>query len=181
MKITLNLLPREKNDQIKFKGRCHVALKLIVMANLAVIVYVLFIIGCLQVISIQKKTSEMEIARIQDNEVYRQVKEDQELIKEYNKMATVIENGLSMKPRILPFFESINEMAGEGIIFDQIKIDAKTAYLKGEGKERQEIIELKEKLEKSGDYSKVESPISNLTQDKNVAFEFNLDFKSTEK
>lgn len=181
MKIIINLLPQDHKQALKFKRKCNVVLKLSATASVAVLVYVLFVISCTQILEMEKRTINQEIQRTEASKSFRTIRADQELIKDNYNMAGIIERGFSHKKSFLPVFDTVNATAPEGIILEEIKVGAQTVMIKGVGNDRQDVIDFKNRLEQEPLFSKVESPISNFTQQKDVLFEFNIAFKDAKK
>lgn len=178
MKITLNLLPNDNKQRLLFKRRCHFMLKVAGIASVAAVVYISFVFACIETTEFQRKAMLRDNENISSNQIYRQIKSDQEVIKEYNKMAGIIEKGISQQTSNIDLLEKINKIVPDGIEFEQLTIAGTKITLKGIGAQRQQVIDFKDQIEKSGLFSKIESPISNLTQEKDVSFQFNLELKT---
>ena len=70
---------------------------------------------------------------------------------------------------------------GEGTKLEKISVDEKNLKeikVTGVAVAREEVLALKDKLEKSAFYREVDFPVSNLTSKKDITFEFTLKLKN---
>lgn len=177
MKITINLIPTEKKEELRMKKNGRRIVKISLMAYLAMFVLAFFIYGCLLVIQVQKDGVDQELANLSNNNIFRQTKDEQNIIKEYYQRANYIEQNFNKQRSYWAFFQELNSQVPTGIDFTELKIEDKLISIKGVGKTRDEVIRFRDNLQKSNFFNKVNFPISNFTQDKDVNFDFNIELK----
>jgi hypothetical protein len=179
--MEINLLPPQQIKKIKLASLFKTTSKLIllmVFINFISLGYLYFLNQELKNLlkEAKNKSSEKNIEEKVENLAYLEgkVKETYTFIDKAKKIN---------KEKPLKWSEVLEELilfCGEGINLEKISVDEKNLKeirVSGNALEREGIINLKEKLEKSTFYSKVEFPVSNLISKENISFEFTLTLK----
>jgi Tfp pilus assembly protein PilN len=177
MKTTINLLPQNKKIELKNRAISRAILKTGLMLTLSLAVLATFLFFCLKVISIYQASANQEIERIKGNSDYEKIIDAQNLLEDYYSRAKKIEEDYKKQKKYWPIFQKINALAPDGIYFEEITMEGDSISLKGVGEQRDSVIKFKQALEESGFFEKIDSPISNYIQDKEVQFGFNLELK----
>jgi Tfp pilus assembly protein PilN len=177
MKITINLLPKYNKEELKSRRYAKMILRIGMMAILAEGILVVFLFFCLEVIGMQQKVAAQEVERVQSNSVYKKIKEKQDFLRDYYKKTKSLEKNFSGNNTNLKLLEKISALTPEGISLNLIKIEDSALTLKGVAKIRDNLLAYKENLEKETSFNKVNAPLSNFTQEKDVTFEFSIQLK----
>lgn len=178
MRITINLIPKEKKEELEFRRSGRVILKTGVMASFALVVFAVFIYFCMQVVGIYESAFDKEIEKAKKNPAYNKILETQSLIEDYYLKSAIIKKQFKGQEQYWKVYQEINTLTPEGVYFKEVIFDGASVTLKGIGKRREDIIALKEGLEREEKFEKIESPISNYIQDSNAEFELKFSVKT---
>lgn len=173
MDILINLLPPAQKGEIKDLRRVGVIVKIGFAAVCAIAVFLVFMFFIMKAILIQEDAVTKEIVRFEQSESYREVKEAQDSLRDYSKIASKVKNGLSNQNNYWEVIFQINHIVPEGIELVVFSVDEESVLtLSGVAYTREALLALKDGLENCEKLSKVESPISNFVAEKDIKFEF---------
>lgn len=176
MKVIINLLPPSKKEELKVKKHTGLILKIGLMAIFSIIVFVVFLFFSLSVLKIQKNSSEAIIVELGQSNVYKDVYDVQALIEKNYQQANQLSKELSQQKNYWELFNQLNQAVPQNIFLSELTIKDGTMSIKGFARNREELLEFKNKLEQNNVFNKVEAPISNFTLNENINFEFILEF-----
>lgn len=178
MDILINLLPPAEKEELKNLRRVGVVLKIGFSAVCAMAVFIVFMFFTMKAVQIQEDVIVKEISRFEKSESYKEVREAQDSLREYSKIASKVKSGLNNQQQRWDIIHQINQIIPEDMRIIEFSIDDKNVLLlKGVAYNREALLFLKEGLEKSENLSKIESPISNFVAEKDVTFEFTAEVK----
>jgi len=172
MDITINLLPPDKKEELKKLRISGVIFKIGVSAIVALVVLIVFMQFCVKAITIQKDVFDNEIARFVRTNSYIEVQKAQNEIKQKSDKARIIRGGLLNKTDYWTVFNELNLIIPDDIFLKQVEISEDMINIRGLAIYRESLLVLEEKLKENEIFKDVESPISNLIANENVAFEF---------
>lgn len=179
--MEINLLPEEQEEKLRlmrFARRLGYGQAIIVLATTAIVGYLVFIrlsfsatlaasASKSAIVGADQKVKDLEKMEARMAYVRQLLKKSREL----DKVTHVPWSGLL---RELSSFANpattLETLSVSGDNFEKIK-------LTGKAESRDDVIKLKENLERSDYYQEVISPISNMTLKEDVTFEFNMTIK----
>ena len=176
MKISLNLIPPQKKEEIAMASRFKVFLKwgseffiifAVFMAMLVSINYILEI--NLSFVSGSSNESE------KSNNQYAEIKKYDAEIKNMNSRILEIEKIQKGQLRWSAFFQKLNSQVPGGIELENLATKSYAISLAGRAQARNELISFKENLEKEECFTDINLPLSNLVSKENIAFQ--IDFR----
>lgn len=177
MKVTINLLPPERKEELKQKRNIGVILKISVMAFSALLVFIVFIIFCLMTLNIRVQSLKDQQNRLMENKKYGQIKKSQEFAENYYKQTSGIERILKQQNYNWDLFSEVNKLVSENIYLKEIALQEGALSISGFSSTREALLKFKEDLENSSRFSKIEAPISNFTSSQDINFNFKAEIK----
>ncbi len=180
--MEINLLPPQQIKKIRLVKLFQKTTWLIFLAmliNFAGLGYLYFLNYDLEKALVETKSKSLE------KNIEEQAKNLAYLEEKVKKTYGFVEKAKDLnQENPLKWSEVLEELilfCGEGIKLGAINMDEKNLKeirVSGTAKNREEIIQLKEKLGDSAFYEKIDFPISNLTSKENINFEFTLTLKN---
>ncbi|MDA3815104.1 MAG: hypothetical protein PF549_01930 [Patescibacteria group bacterium] len=131
MRITINLLPPDKKENLRTQQLTGVALKIGFSALFAGLMFLVFLYSCLFIINITKTTLEKEIAQLQKVEVYSEVQKAYDVVNDYHKNTKQLDEALSDNVSYIEILEKLNNLISEGLFFQEISITEEELIIKG--------------------------------------------------
>ncbi|MFH1029758.1 MAG: PilN domain-containing protein [bacterium] len=172
--ITLNLLSREKKEELRFRkiylmGKDFACIIFIFTVLIAIILSVANII----LVNTFNDTISNSYIFGSKNRIF----ED-----DLNKLNSKLENMRKVQSDFVAYDElmlDVNDYVPENIILTYLSIntDSKKAVFKGYALKREDLLNLKNNLENSNLFEKVESPLANLLEKDNINFNITADLK----
>lgn len=174
--LFLNILPKELKQEINFSIINEVVKKIMIL-----FVFVLFFHSVILLISNFILSDNMKIR----NTSYGNSNLNNNLEGEEHSLSSQVNNILSIQSKFFKPSMIISDLAiisGEGISFDSIYIDKTTnkISISGFAKTRDDLLNFKNKLMASKNYSNVNFPIENLLTKEKIIFNLSFDIKSYE-
>jgi len=177
MKVTINLLPSERKDELAEKKSLKVILKIGLAAFFALLIFSAFLIFCFWTINIQIKSVKNQQEQLTENKKYNQVQEVQKFAENYYKQTSRLEKSLKQQNYYWDLFSEINQVIPENIYLKEMSLQDGSIFLSGFSSTREVLLKFKEDLEANEKFSRIESPISNLTSSENINFNFKAEIK----
>jgi Tfp pilus assembly protein PilN len=178
MDILINLLPPERQKEIKNLRYIGIVLKIGTMALFALVVLASFSYACLYFISVEEKSVEEELVRFKQARSYQETQVAQDSLREYNKIASKVKSGLKKQKEYWNIIYEINSKVPADVVLTNFGVSADgMIVLKGLAYTRADFLAFKDGLENSELLKNLESPISNLVMEKDVSFEFTAEIK----
>lgn len=175
--IKLNLLPPQEKEAIAV-DRAHRWIIFYGSAILGILLIFIVLLGTIWLyLAIQLKTVSVNLNSSQAGLQGQDLKTQQDLIAQLNK--DLVEMDVLQKNHKLysKFLIALTELIPAGARLNGLDInDKEEVIMEGFAQRRDQVIFLKDSLEKSALFSNVESPLSNLVKqaDINFYFKFNL-------
>lgn len=178
--IELNLLPPTEKRGLKleqlyrwlvFYGSATILISLVFIAFLALIWFFILI---------QLKGYTVNLEKTRTSFQGQSIENQQKLIDEFNsqleKIAQIQNNHRFYSPALV----HLTQLIPSGISIDAFAVDEQgNCTLSGYAQKRSQLLLLKEALEKSALFEKIENPLSNLTKQSDINFSFKFNIKST--
>lgn len=175
--IKLNLLPPEQKKQI-YLERINRWL-VFYMASFCAILsgFFLVLLFIYALISIESRTAQTSYRVAQTGSQGQDLSSYEKLAQNFNQELEKVRSIQKNHKNYSLLFEKLLPLVPLNIRFDSIQINANgKIMLTGFAYNREQIIEFKENLENSKDFSNVESPISNLVKQSNIDFSLVFNF-----
>ena len=177
MKITINLLPENKKEEVRIQYLIGMVLNIGSSAFFAILVFSAFLFSCFFIIDLQGKIIEDEINRLNRVDIYGEVQKTRELVNEYYKNTDQLEKSLNEQISHVAILEKINELMPKDLFLQEISIADGKVLINGFSSSRNSLIDFRDRLEKEEKFEKVEAPISNFTASENINFNFTIGIK----
>ncbi len=177
MKVTINLLPSNKKEEIRVQQLAGMVFEIGFSAVAAIAVFVIFLFSCLFIIDMQEKIITEETIQLEKVNVYGEVRKTYDLVDEYYKNTGQLEKGLSDQVSQVLILEKVNGLIPENLFLEEISIMEGKILIKGFSSSRDSLIEFRDKLEGDEQFDSVEAPISNFTASENINFTFTIGIK----
>lgn len=178
MDILINLLPLDKRNEIKNLRYIGIILKIGLVGVFALAVLAVFSYACLYLIGIEEKSIDEEISRFETSQSYRETLNNQNSLREYDKIAGEVRTGFEKQKKHWDVISEINSIVPDGIVLTHFAVSEEGELsLNGLAYTRDALLQLKEGLEKSELLEDIVSPISNFVVETDVKFEFTAKVK----
>lgn len=175
MKVTINLLPKDKKNEIQTQRTAGVVLKIGLSAAFAVVVFAVFLGACLFIINIQKSVAQEEAQKMSEVKVYSEIQQFREVVEKYYGQVQEIDEYLDNEKSYVGLLEKINEILPREVFLQEISIDEEAMEISGHSRTREALIEFRDRLEEE-EFGKIDAPISNFTASKDINFIFTINF-----
>ena len=172
MKIIINLLPPERREDIEEKKKMRLIAKIGMMAFLAIICCVVFLWMCLFIIEIQIDSAKEQRELLASGK-YKEIEDARNFIEEYYVKTNLVEKKIiQQKKHSLVLAEMEKVIGKKEIYLKQILLEGQNFSISGFSLSRDDLMMLKEEIEKSDYFYEIESPISNFTSNRDIEFSF---------
>ncbi len=175
--IHLNLLPPGEKENLKMEKIQHgLWFWTALIAGALIFFLVMLATVYFSIISLSK-TVEEDYRLIQASTQGKNLKSQQDLIRDFNLKLSQIETLQKKHKYYSTILIELTRLLPEGVRLENLTIDEKNqVILLGFAPRREEIIALKDNLEKSKKFANIENPLSNLIKQTDINFylKFNL-------
>lgn len=175
--ITLNIIPNEIKKELKLKGLFALMKNILNILTILIAFYsIIFLCGKL-ILNIYFTNIIQE-----SNLLIKKTEDKTGKIREINTQINSVEKIQAESKSWTNMLLAITELMGEQIKLNQLKLDSvnNTISFTGRSASREDLIQLKNQLEQSPNFSEVNFPIKNLFEKENINFEINAKIKSYE-
>jgi len=177
--IELNLLPPTEKKSLRLEQFYR---WLIFYGGATILIFLLFIAFLALIwffILIQLKSYTVNLEKTRTSFQGQSIENQQKLINEFNgqleKIAQIQDGHRFYSPALI----HLTQLIPSGINIDAFAIDEQgSCILSGYAQKRSQLLLLKEGLEKSTLFEKIENPLSNLTKQTDINFSFKFNIKS---
>lgn len=174
---SVNLIPAERKNELKIKKINFFLIKNGLVLILGFIVFYLFMLANLFVLSIYQKISENGLSGDEKNKMENIItKTKKQIDVEYSETESFIKS-FNKDQNYSKYFEEINKNLPEDVYFKKIKIEKGILTINGWSESRDSLIDFEKSLKEKDLFENMETPISNLTSQENVNFEIVLKLK----
>lgn len=172
--ITLNLISEKEKKTLKEKGFFIITKGVSSILVVAIIILAGVLFFDKMLLSENIKTIQSDINDQESIILHQQGNTLEQSIKELNsQLQTIsgIQNGHTNWMSVIFDFAKLvpNNIQISSLTLDK---DAKSFDLKGLAKTRESLLQLQSNLESSSQFTKIESPITNITEKDNITFEY---------
>jgi len=176
--IELNLLPPQEKKELKLERLYR---WLIFYGSATIFIVLLFIVFLALIwsfILIQLKSYTVNLENTKTSFQGQSIENQQKLISDFNLQLDRINQIQNTHKYYSPTLVHLATLIPSGIRIDALVIDEQgRCTLTGYAQKRSQLLLLKEALEKSSSFEKIDTPISNLTKQIDINFSFKFDIK----
>jgi len=174
MKIYLDLLPKNKKLEIKRKKQFLSALRQEFLFLLPLVFFIAILLNIWYLNYVQKAVllGAKEVTRAQDK--YKELSSYENKFKEVNNSSALLLKIKSGHLHWLKILEKMSDSTPDGIMITDLSTKNFRVYLLGKAKDRDLLLEFKNKLESNDCFDNVNLPLSNLVVKTDV--DFQVDF-----
>ena len=174
MKIYLDLLPDYRKMEIKRKKTFRAILGEEILFLAPIVLLILILLNIYYVIVLQKNSSINENSLQQAQNKYQQLGTYQEKFKQVNDLDQVLSKIQSEHLHWINLFQNLSKAMPDNIQISNLSTKNYTVFLVGKAKTRDDLLNLKNKLEESSCFQNINVPLSNLVVKDNVDFQIDL-------
>lgn len=171
MKKTINLLPKERKNNLKWKKFNLFLLKNGLIFVLATVVFLVFLISNLFILNIYKKINQDEIKKEESSGLNKTINEAKKEIDEKHMETEEFLKVFSKGDSYWVYLDEINQSLPEEVYFKELNLDKENLEIKGWSETRNDLLKFEESLKQKEIFKEIEMPISNLTSQENINFE----------
>jgi len=175
--VKINLLPEEEKEKIRNFRMAGIIIKAGSVALFSVVIFLVFLWFCYGFVSFQKSDFEKNTQAFKKSEEFKQTQESREILEKLSSSAALIKKNNKNSFHFFEVIKELNEIIPDGILLTNLEIDKEKILIKGIAKSREELLNLKNSLEQSATFGKVDSPISNFVSSQNLEFQFSIENK----
>jgi len=177
--IELNLLPPQEKNELKLERLYHWLIFYGSATILIVLLFVVFLALIWSFILIQLKTYTVNLENTKTSFQGQSIENQQKLISSFNRQLEKINQIQNDHKYYSPILAHLAGLIPSGIRIDAFAVDKQgNCTLTGYAQRRSQLLLLKEALEKSSFFEKIDNPISNLTKQTDINFSFKFAVKS---
>lgn len=182
----MNLLPPEIKSEIAKKRRRRFIVVLGMFAAAALLVSIILLLPSFFMFSFQEKYLDIQLASIKQSGELEKAGEIGKIAGELNKKSELILWGKAQSRPASSYLLKIVELEPAGVSlntfnFSRNKNKGTAEFsLAGTAEERGDLLTFVKKLEASRNFSKVNSPVSNLLAERNFNFSLILELKNND-
>ncbi|EKD46436.1 MAG: hypothetical protein ACD_67C00237G0003 [uncultured bacterium] len=177
MKIYLDLLPKQRKSEIRRKKIFRILLREEALFLLPLLLFIIILLNVYYLISVQHDISIAAHSSIESQEKYQELNLYEEKFKQVNETASLI---LKISDGHLHWgkvFDKMNGIIPEGIALTGFSTKNYKIFLIGNAKDRNILLNFKEKLSSDQCFEDVNVPLSNLVVKENVDFQMDFSIK----
>ncbi|MCK5211677.1 hypothetical protein KAJ89_03175 [Candidatus Parcubacteria bacterium] len=175
--INLNIISQELKKEINTKTIYLSYKNLLAIIFITLTFYTSAYLGCLLILQIHF------VETVKDTSLITRGSENYSAqVRQLNSALANIESIQSEYTNWSYLFEFLHQLSNKNININNINVNKKNAEisLSGIATTRDSLLQLKEKLEESNYFTKINLPIKNLLEKENINFEINSSFKTYE-
>ncbi len=176
--IELNLLPPQEKDELKLERLYRWLIFYCSSAVLIILLFIAFLALIWSFIIIQLKSYTANLENTRTSFQGQSIENQQKLITDFNHQLNKIDQIQNDHKYYSTILIRLSELIPSGIRIDAFVVDEQgKCTLTGYAQKRSQLLLLKEALEKSSFFEKIDNPISNLTKQIDINFSFKFDVK----
>ncbi len=178
--IELNLLPPQEKDELKLERLYRWLIFYCSAAILIILLFIVFLTLIWSFIIIQLKSYTATLESTRTSFQGQSIENQQKLIGDFNLKLNKIDQIQNNHKYYSPALIHLAQLIPSGIRIDAFVVDEQgNCILTGYAQKRSQLLLLKEALDKSSFFEKIDNPISNLTKQIDINFSFKFDLKPT--
>jgi Tfp pilus assembly protein PilN len=177
MKVYLDLLPEERKQEIKRKKRFWIFIKQEILFIFPLLILLVIFINIFVILGIQKNYTTAYSSQEKAQGKYKELKQYEDQFKSTNNLISQILHFQNDQIIWSKMFVYLNQTIPEGIFLEGISTKDYQVFLVGRAKQRDNLLLLKDSLEKGGCTENVNVPLSDLVNKNNVSFQIDFTIK----
>jgi Tfp pilus assembly protein PilN len=174
MKIYLDLLPKERKQELKRKKIFRKILRQEILFLVPLFVFIIILSNIYYLLSLQHSTSIAAQSQEQSQDKYQELKTYEEKFKQVNESTASLLKIQAGHLNWNNIFKKLDEATPEGIVITNFSTREYLIMLAGKAKDRNTLLSYKDKLESTECFTAVNVPLSNLVVKDDV--DFQIDF-----
>ncbi len=179
--IELNLLPPEEKNSLRLSQtqRWIIFYGSAVLGSLSIFIVLLAVIWLSLFIQLKSLNASLDVAK--QSQQGQDLKTQQDLIKELNAQIEKISQFEKTHKSYSPVLLALAKIMPVGTKLERLTLDEKNKMaIFGYAATREAVLNLKNSLEKSALFTKIDSPLTNLIKQTDINFSFSLDAKTSD-
>lgn len=174
MKITLNLIPSHEKDKIQQEKRLRLLLQWEIALSLLLGIFILVLVSTNYILSIHAfAVSDGG----KSGEAYKKIGAFQKEVEKMNNQVLQVDEIMKEQLYWTRLGEIVNRNISDGVMLTSLATKEYEVFLVGKSETREELVRLKEVLEKEECVSRLNFPFSNLISRENVSFQIDFEIK----
>jgi Tfp pilus assembly protein PilN len=174
MKIYLDLLPQQRKQEIKRRRLFRKILREEALFLLPFIVLIFILFSIYYILTIQKEITITAYSAQQSQEKYQQLETYEEKFKQTNVLMQAMKKIQLGHLHWQQFFQQLSEIVPDNIYISDLSTKDFTVFIIGKAKTRDDLLNLKNKLESAPCFKNINVPLSNLVVKNNVDFQIDI-------
>ena len=177
MKISIDLLPEQRKQEIKRRKMFHTILRGEFLFFLPILIFIGVLLSTYYTIILQKNSSSSAHMSQQSQDEYQKLDQYEKKFKEINEKDSLlakIQSGHIHWKNLLVEFSNITP---ESVYLNNISNNDYKVFLAGKARSRDDLITFKDRLESSPCFQDVNVPLSNLVVKNDIDFQIDLVLK----
>lgn len=174
MKICLDLLPQQRKQEIKKKKLFLRILENEVLFIFPIFVLIVILISVYYILTLQRDVIYNAYSAQQSQEKYQQLEVYEKKFKQTNLLVQTINNIHSEHIYWLNFFQQLSKILPNNNYVTDLSTKDFTVFFVGKAKTRNDLLDLKNKLEAEPCFKKVNVPLSNLVVKEDIDFQIDI-------
>lgn len=174
MKIKLNLLPKSKERKIKNRK----ILKFIILQEIMILIITLLFFGAIKGVDAVAKYRlsiiDQELSAKQSEDEYVEIKKYEEDLKEVSAKVGFVKSIKNFNIDWVIVFNKLTRLLPQETVLTSISGSGLDLVIKGNAKNRDILIKMKENIESDSCFQKVDIPLRDIVLRENIEFEMNL-------
>jgi Tfp pilus assembly protein PilN len=174
MKISLDLLPEERKEQLKSTRLFRKVIWFEIVFLFPIFVMIVILLDSLYVLNYEKDSVAKIYARQQDQQQYQNLKDFQDSFKQANNSATTALNFQNKNLHWTNVLRELGNIFPDNVSLSEISTKDFQIIITGSAKTRQDLLNLQSQLQQSVCFQNVDVPLSDMIQKSDI--EFQVDF-----
>lgn len=175
--ITLNLLPAEEKQLIASQKSLR-EINFYGLLGLLSIFFFLVLLGIIWLyLLIQLNSADRILKEVQSSSQSKAFNDFKEGVKQTNDELKYIDQLASQENDYSPILKNLFGLLPPGVKTKSVSLNGNKVELSGNAVDRQAVVSLRDVLEKSPDFQKLDSPLSNFLKQSNIDFYFTFEIK----
>jgi Tfp pilus assembly protein PilN len=174
MKIYLDLLPKQKKEEIKRKKLFRKILGEEALFLLPVVVFIFILLNIYYVLTVERDTNMAVRSTQQSQGKYQQLSTYEARFKEVNAVDKALGQIQSGHLRWSDFFQQLSGITPDNVYITNLSTRDYAVFIAGKAKTRDDLLNFKSQLEAASCFQNVDVPLSNLVVKNDVDFQIDL-------
>lgn len=174
MKIYLDLLPKQRKDELKREKLFHKILRQELLFLFPIILLIIILCNIFYLLLFQRDALVSSGSQASQQGQYQEVGLYEDKFKQVNENATKLLKIQAGHLHWTPIFIKLSASTPDGITITDLSTKDFTIFLVGKARNREVLLSFKDSLEKDGCFSAINVPLSNLVLKDDIDFQIDL-------